>query len=108
MDDAQRLGARVRADAEQRTSEDRAALLAAARARYRRIESEPLPPNLTALLREAAAAAPETTALHFIEGDVAITYARLLADVERLANGLVGLGVGRGSHVAVMLPNIRE
>jgi acyl-CoA synthetase (AMP-forming)/AMP-acid ligase II len=67
-----------------------------------------LPRNVVALLREAAAAAPDATALHFIETGTERTYAALLDDVSRLASGLAAVGVRRASHVAVMLPNICE
>jgi crotonobetaine/carnitine-CoA ligase len=82
--------------------------LAAARERYRRVAADPLPRNVIALLREAAAAAPEATALHFTETGTERTYRALLDDVLRLANGLAGIGVRRGGHVAVMLPNVLE
>lgn len=82
--------------------------LAAARERYRKIEVEPLPRNLLALLASATAATPDRVALHFIETGTELTYAELLSDVRRLANGLSAAGVVHGSHVAVMLPNVRE
>jgi acyl-CoA synthetase (AMP-forming)/AMP-acid ligase II len=82
--------------------------ITAARQRYRQIESEPLPRNISALLRATAEAIPDAVALHFIKGDTPVTYAALHADVQRLANGLQRHGVGRGSRVAVMLPNVRE
>lgn len=82
--------------------------LNSARERYRRVAAEPLPVNMLALLREAAADAGEASALYFIETGEARSYAGLLDDVERLANGLRGLGVARGGHVAVMAPNIIE
>jgi crotonobetaine/carnitine-CoA ligase len=85
-----------------------AAWLAAARERFRRIEREPLPRNVPALLETAAAATPDRAALHFIETGTELTYAELLADVRRLANGLSAAGVTRGAHVAVMLPNVPE
>lgn len=71
-----------------------------------RIESEPLPPNIDALLDEAAAAAPDATAWHFFENDEKATYKEVRTTVSRLANGLRGIGVGKGTHVAVMLPNV--
>lgn len=82
--------------------------LASARARYRRIETEPLPPNLMALLESAAAANPDAPALHFIETGRELSYGELLDTVRRLANGLSEAGVIRGSHVGVMLPNVPE
>ncbi|WP_291296795.1 class I adenylate-forming enzyme family protein [Elioraea sp.] len=82
--------------------------LGLARERYRRIETEPLPDSVIALLEAAAAATPDALALSFIEGGEQFSYARLLDTVRRLANGLTGAGVGRGSHVGVMLPNVAE
>src|SRR5690349_9541911 len=76
--------------------------------RTRRIEAEPLPANIGALLDEAADAVPEHVALHFIESGEEFTYRRLRDTVWRLVNGLMSIGVGRGTHVAVMLPNIPE
>jgi crotonobetaine/carnitine-CoA ligase len=70
--------------------------------------AEPLPRNLMALLRSATQARPDAIALHFIESGIELSYARLVEDVQRLANGLASRGVTRGSHVAAMLPNVRE
>jgi len=81
---------------------------AAVAERRRRIEAEPLPRNIWTLLEEAAADCPDRTALHFIEGDVRIDYAALRSTVARVAEGLATLGVGRGSHVGVMLRNVPE
>jgi long-chain acyl-CoA synthetase len=82
--------------------------IATAKERFRRIEAIPLPRNIMDLVATAAQAVPDRTALHFIETDSATTYAEFHADIQRLANGLVSVGVGRGSHVAVMLPNVSE
>lgn len=82
--------------------------LAPVRERYRRIESEGLPASVIALLETAAAATPDALALHFIAGGERLTYAGLLDAVRRLANGLSAAGIGRGSHVGVMLPNVPE
>ncbi|TVR09300.1 MAG: long-chain fatty acid--CoA ligase [Salinarimonadaceae bacterium] len=82
--------------------------LEAARERYRRVSAEPLPANVMALLREAASEAGDAPALHFIETGTERSYAALLEDVERLANGLRRIGVTHGGHVAVMAPNILE
>lgn len=82
--------------------------LAPARERYRRIGQEPLPPSVMALLETVAAAHPTSPALHFIETGRELTYAELLRTVHRLAAGLSKAGVGHGSHVGVMLPNVPE
>ena len=42
------------------------------------------------------------------EKERAITYAELLADVERFANALTGLGVRKGDVVGIYLPMIPE
>ena len=74
--------------------------------RRRRIESELLPRNIGALLDDAASAAPDLIACDFFECGERITYGRLKERVDRLAAGLARAGVGKGSHVGVMLPNI--
>lgn len=74
--------------------------------RIRRIEAEPLPRNIGALLDTAADAVPGQTAWRFIANDEAITYRELRDAVNRLANGLAAAGVRPGTHVGVMLPNI--
>jgi acyl-CoA synthetase (AMP-forming)/AMP-acid ligase II len=74
--------------------------------RRRQIESEPLPANIGALLDEAAAAAPTHIAMNFFESGEALTYAELRARVNRLARGIAGLGIGKGTHVGVMMPNV--
>ena len=65
-----------------------------------------MPPNLYTLLKQAAAEVPKKTVLHFIENGETLTYAGLLTKVERLATWLYAVGVRKGSHVGVMLPNI--
>jgi len=72
----------------------------------RKIESEPLPASIGALLDATCAQAPNSTAWHFFEGGERATYAEVRAMVNRLANGLHARGVRKGTKVAVMLPNI--
>ena len=74
--------------------------------RRSRIEGEPLPENLPALLHAVAAERPDQVALDFFEAPERLTYRELVARVSELAAGLAELGVGRGAHVAVMLPNV--
>jgi acetyl-CoA synthetase len=61
--------------------------------------------------RHVAAGRGDRVAYHF-EGEPGdtrtITYAQLLADVERFANVLKGLGVERGDRVAIYMPMIPE
>jgi len=74
--------------------------------RRRRIESEPLPANIAALIDEAAAAAGDRLAWNFFESGETITYAELRRRVHGLARSLAAIGVKKGTHVAVMLPNV--
>jgi crotonobetaine/carnitine-CoA ligase len=74
--------------------------------RRREIEAEPLPPNVGALIDDLAASDPERIAWSFFDDGETITYAALRREVNRLANGLHAIGVGKGTHVGVMLPNI--
>ena len=74
--------------------------------RRRRIESEPLPANIAALIDEAADAAGDRMAWNFFESGETITYAELRRRVHGLARSLAAIGVKKGTHVAVMLPNV--
>jgi len=74
--------------------------------RHRFIESESLPPNIGTLLDQAAEEAPDRDAWNFFEGGGPITYRELRRAVNRTANALRQWGVGKGTHVAAMLPNI--
>ena len=74
--------------------------------RRRRIEDENLPANIGALLDEAAAEAPACVAMNFFESGEALTYGELQARVNQLANGMAALGIAKGAHVGVMMPNV--
>ncbi|MCK6451783.1 MAG: acyl--CoA ligase [Alphaproteobacteria bacterium] len=74
----------------------------------RRIEREPLPRNLGALLDAASDAVPDRQVLHFIDSGETFTYRELRGAVNRLTNGLVSIGVAKGTHVGLMLPNVPE
>ena len=63
-------------------------------ARRRRIEAEPLPANIAAILDQAAAEAPERVAWNFFESGETITYSALGRRVNRLANGMARAGIG--------------
>lgn len=73
--------------------------------RRRQIESEPLLPNITAVLDEAADEAPDQIAWNFFEDGFSQTYRQVRESVNRLASAFDGLGIGKGAHVGVMLPN---
>jgi len=76
--------------------------------RIRQIEAEPLPSNIGALLDAAAAEHPQRLAWNFFEAGETITYGELRKRVDRIARGLQRVGVTRGVHVGVMLPNIPQ
>jgi crotonobetaine/carnitine-CoA ligase len=75
-------------------------------ARRRQIEAEPLPANIVAILDQAAAEAPGQIAWNFFDSEETITYSHLVRRVNQLANGMAKAGIGKSTHVAVMLPNI--
>ncbi len=62
--------------------------------------------NLATILREAARRYPDKTAL--VAGDRAMSYGELEAAARRFAGSLRSLGIARGEHVALMLPNVPE
>jgi crotonobetaine/carnitine-CoA ligase len=76
--------------------------------RCRQLEAEVLPTSTAALLDEAAAEIPDGVAWRFIDSGETATYAQVKASVDRLASGLHRLGVRKGTHVAVMIPNLPE
>lgn len=49
---------------------------------------------------------PDREAWCFFETGERITYGELRLAVNRLANGLLAIGIGHGSHVGIMLPNL--
>ena len=62
--------------------------------------------NLADALRASAREYPGKTAI--IAGDARLTYAELDGLARRVAAGLAGLGVRRGEHVALLLPNVPQ
>jgi fatty-acyl-CoA synthase len=63
-------------------------------------------PTLGDLLVRAATKAPDAEAL--VTPRERLTYASLLERVVSAARGLVALGVGRGDHVGILMPNCAE
>jgi len=57
-------------------------------------------------LERSAAAYPDATAIVFLGSR--LTYAQLKDQVDRLATALAGLGVGKGTRVAIHLPNLPQ
>lgn len=74
--------------------------------RRRRIEAEPLPDNIGALIDAAADAAGDRLLWNFFESGETITYADMRRTVNGLAAGFLAIGIRKGTHVGVMLPNI--
>src|SRR5580692_2492617 len=70
-----------------------------------RVESEPFPESITALLRGVVARYPDRDALRFIDGSPTLTYRQLEDKVARLAGGLRAHGVAIGTRLAVLMPN---
>lgn len=65
-----------------------------------------IPETLGALTRECARRfGPRTLAVWF-EDDARMTYQELDESADRLASSLLAIGVRKGTHVAVMLPNV--
>jgi long-chain acyl-CoA synthetase len=62
--------------------------------------------NLASLLRVSASENPKKPAL--IVGETVLTYEQLHAFAQRFAGALKRLGVRRGQHVALMLPNVPQ
>jgi acyl-CoA synthetase (AMP-forming)/AMP-acid ligase II len=67
-----------------------------------------LPKTIPAMLRDRAAKTPDRDAFVFFDHNITVTYAELGEKVRRVANGLEEMGVRKGTHVALMLPNVIE
>jgi long-chain acyl-CoA synthetase len=62
--------------------------------------------NLASILRTTAQRSPAKPAI--VIGETTLDYGTLHAYVQRLAGGLRELGIERGQHVALMLPNVPQ
>ena len=76
--------------------------------RRRQLESEPLPASTAALLDQAAADNPARPAWRFIDSGETATYDEVRAMVNRIASSLHHIGVAKGAHVAMMVPNLPQ
>ncbi len=76
--------------------------------RRRQLEAEPLPASTAALLDEAAAEVPERLAWRFIDSGETATYAEARGMVNRIAASLHRIGVAKGTHVVMMVPNVPQ
>jgi acyl-CoA synthetase (AMP-forming)/AMP-acid ligase II len=74
--------------------------------RRRRMEAEPLAPNLHALVEAFCLEDPEALAWVFFDSNETLTRRDMLDRITRLASSLYRIGVGKGTHVAVSLPNV--
>ncbi|MCC7047052.1 MAG: acyl--CoA ligase [Alphaproteobacteria bacterium] len=68
------------------------------------IERAPLPANIGALFDAAVARYPERMLWVSVDGGLSLTYREFGGAVERCVAALLGLGVGPGTHVALMMP----
>lgn len=76
--------------------------------RCRRIESEELPPTMAQLLFDAAAGREDQLLWNFFDEGVTATYGQALEQVTRAARAFSAWGVGKGTHVGIMLPNVPQ
>jgi crotonobetaine/carnitine-CoA ligase len=73
--------------------------------RYREIELAPLPANFSELIATAASKFGDSVAINAFETGECLSFNTLNERTNRLASSLSSLGIGFGTHVAVMLPN---
>ena len=73
-----------------------------------RVRVMTLPPTLGEFIRERAESLGDQVAAHWFEDSQSLTYRQLDQAANRLASSLLPLGVRKGTHVAVMLPNVPE
>ncbi|MGI8863201.1 MAG: AMP-dependent synthetase/ligase [Solirubrobacteraceae bacterium] len=64
--------------------------------------------TVTEAFRRTAASHPDNLAVRTADGDVSLTWGKLLTRVDAVAGGLAKLGLGRGDTVAIMLGNRPE
>ncbi|MET0452996.1 MAG: Pls/PosA family non-ribosomal peptide synthetase [Mycobacterium sp.] len=72
-------------------------------AQYLRSSSAPEPRTLIDILHATAARHPDAPALD--DGDVQLTYAELIADVEESVAWLAARGIGRGDRIGIRMPS---
>lgn len=74
----------------------------------RTLASGSLPSTLGEFVKERAAALGDQTACCWFEDERSLTFRELDDKATRVASGLSVLGVRKGAHVAVLLPNVLE
>jgi len=62
-----------------------------------------VPRSIPAIVKAHAVGTPDAVAL--VDGDVRVSYGELAEQMEGVARGLIALGVGTGSRVAIWAPN---
>ena len=72
------------------------------------LRSGSLPATLGELIRERASSLGDRVAGHWFQDERKLTYRELHEQANRLASGFNGLGMRKGAHVAVLLPNVPE
>ena len=75
-------------------------------ARIAAMEAKPFDANLGALVERFCRADPDAVAWVFFDSGETLTRRQVLDGVTRLASSLAGIGIAKGTHVAVMLPNV--
>lgn len=70
------------------------------------LESEPLPATLGSFVRERASMFGEAIVGNWFELGVQLSYRELDEAADKLAHGFIAMGIRKGTHVAVMLPNV--
>ena len=83
-----------------------AAASAAHQARRAAMEAKPFDANLGDLVERFCKADPAAVAWVFFDSDETLTRHDVFDRVTRLASSLSRIGVGKGTHVALMMPNI--
>ncbi|MEM7424609.1 MAG: class I adenylate-forming enzyme family protein [Pseudomonadota bacterium] len=82
--------------------------LAEVRATEARMHATDLPPTLGAFIAERARTLGGQIAGRWFQDDRALTFSELHEQADRLASSLSSMGLRKGAHVAVMLPNVPE
>ena len=72
----------------------------------RQFEAHDLPESIGALVRRSAELHGDAIVGHWFDANIRLTYRELNEAADRLAASLVGIGVRKGAHVAVLLPNL--
>ena len=78
------------------------------KAYYKGNDAELIETTIGQRLNQVAAAQPEYSALVMPHQSIRWSYAELLTEVEKLATGLLALGLNRGDRVAIWSPNRYE